>query len=152
MDLFQSEIPVLGPLESRDILRGVCRHLVNLNYSPLTEFKLSSKRRVDVIGLNKLGQFIIVEIKSSVSDFRGDKKWREYWPFADEMYFAVANGFPIDLLPNDCGIIIADAYNAATLQPSPINRMNAVRRKSQTVRFAKTAAKRLHRLRDPSLR
>lgn len=151
LDLFESEMPVLGPLETKDIVRGVCRHLTNLNYIPLTEFKLLSKRRVDVIGLNKSGQFIIVEIKSSVSDLRADKKWREYLPFADEMYFAVANGFPLDILPKECGIIIADAYNAAIINPSPINKINAARRKTQTVRFARTAGNRLQKLRDPSI-
>ena len=42
------------------------------------EFKLSSGRRVDVMGLNPGGRFLLVEIKSSVADFKSDKKWREY--------------------------------------------------------------------------
>ena len=93
---FEKNIPVIGPLGSGDIARGVCRYLRNLGYSPLTEFKLRSKHRVDVIGLDKGGYFIVVEIKSSVTDFRADTKWQEYIPYADQMYFAVANGFPIE--------------------------------------------------------
>ena len=76
-DGFEQDIPALGPFEAGDIARGICRYLRNLGYSPLTEFKLLSKRRVDVIGLNKAGQFIIIEIKSSVADFRSDDKWQE---------------------------------------------------------------------------
>ncbi|HJO86886.1 MAG: MmcB family DNA repair protein [Rhodospirillales bacterium] len=49
--------------------RGICRYLRNLGYSPLTEYKLLTRRRVDVIGVNKASQFIIVEIKSSVADY-----------------------------------------------------------------------------------
>jgi len=146
------EIPVMGPFDSNDISRGICRYLRNLNYSPLTEFKLISKRRVDVIGLNKSGKCIIVEIKSSVDDFRSDKTWREYIPFIDEFYFAVANGFPLELLPEDCGIMIADAYNAVTIRPSPIKKLNLSCRQTQIVRFARTAANRLHRIKDPKIK
>ena len=141
--------PVPGPFSATDMARGVCRYLRNLGYSPITEFKLKSNRRVDVIGLNKGGQFTIVEIKSSVTDFRSDSKWPEYIAYGDRIYFAVANGFPLDILPDECGIMIADAYNAAIAKDSPVRKLNAARRRTQIVRFAKTAADRLHRTLDP---
>ena len=150
LDTFEQDIPALGPFAAGDIARGVCRYLRNLGYSPLTEFKLLSKRRVDVIGLNKGGQFIVIEIKSSVADFKADEKWPEYLPFADQMFFAVANGFPLELLPDDCGIMIADAYNAAVIRQAPVNKLNAARRRTQIVRYAKVAADRLHLLNDPN--
>ncbi len=149
-DGFEQDIPALGPFEAGDIARGICRYLRNLGYSPLTEFKLLSKRRVDVIGLNKAGQFISIEIKSSVADFRSDDKWQEYLPFSDQMYFAVANGFPLEILPDECGIMIADAYNAAVIRESQTRKLNAARRRTQIVRFAKTAADRLHLWNDPN--
>ena len=149
-DGFEQDVPALGPFEAGDIARGICRYLRNLGYSPLTEFKLLSKRRVDVIGLNKAGQFIIIEIKSSVADFRSDDKWQEYLPFSDQMYFAVANGFPLEILPDECGIMIADAYNAAVIRESHPRKLNAARRRTQIVRFAKTAADRLHLWNDPN--
>ena len=99
LEEFEQDIPALGPFEASDITRGICRYLRNLGYSPLTEFKLLTRRRVDVIGVNKAGQFIIVEIKSSVADFRADDKWSDYIPFGDQLYFAVANGFPLEILP-----------------------------------------------------
>ena len=52
------------------LARGVCRHLGALGYGTLTEFPLSSGRRVDVIGFDGRGAVTIVEIKSSVVDFR----------------------------------------------------------------------------------
>ena len=52
LDEFEQDIPAMGPFGAGDIARGICRYLRNLGYSPLTEFKLLSKRRVDVIGLN----------------------------------------------------------------------------------------------------
>ncbi len=143
--------PTPGPLVATDICRGVCRHLSDLGYSVLTEFRLTSQRRVDVMGLGKGGVFIVVEIKSSVTDFQADAKWPDYRPFADRLYFAVANGFPIALLPPNCGIMIADAYNAVIFRDSPELKMNAARRKTQILRFAQTAADRLHRLSDPRL-
>lgn len=143
--------PTPGPLPAGDICRGVCRHLTDLGYSVLTEFRLTSNRRVDVIGLDKGGNFMVVEIKSSVPDFKADGKWPDYKGFADKLYFAVANGFPIQLLPPTCGVIIADAYNAVIFQDSPLKKMNAARRRTQILRFAQTAADRLHRMRDPRL-
>ncbi len=150
LEAFEQDIPAIGPFAAGDIARGICRYLRNLGYSPLTEFKLLSKRRVDVIGLNKTGQFIIIEIKSSVADFRADEKWPQYLPFADQMYFAVANGFPLELLPEKCGILIADAYNAAVIRAAPTHKLNAGRRRTQIVRYAKTAADRLHLHNDPN--
>ncbi|OUT51408.1 MAG: hypothetical protein CBB68_05285 [Rhodospirillaceae bacterium TMED8] len=149
--LFDEDLPVLGPHDTADITRGVCRYLRNLNYSVMVEFKLKSKRRVDVIGLNSAGKYIIVEIKSSVNDFKLDKKWHEYTPFADRFYFAVANGFPIELLPSDYGVMIADAYHAHILRDAPILGVNANRRKHQNILFAKTAANRLYRTIDKDL-
>jgi hypothetical protein len=152
LDLYEQDIPALGPFDASDISRGICRYLRNLGYSPLTEFKLKSKRRVDVIGLNKGGDFVIIEIKSSVNDLKSDKKWQEYIPFSDEMYFAVANGFPLELIPNGCGIMIADSYNAAIIRPSKIKKLHKSRRQNQIIRFAKTASDRLHRLKDPNIK
>jgi hypothetical protein len=143
--------PTPGPLPAGDICRGVCRHLIDLGFSVLTEFRLTSNRRVDVIGVNKGGIFVVVEVKSSVVDFRTDAKWPDYRSFADKLYFAVANGFPIELLPPNCGIIIADAYNAVIFQDAPDKKMHATRRRTQILRFAQTAADRLHRARDPRL-
>ena len=131
------------------LARGVCRHLGALGCGTLTEFSLSSGRRVDVIGFDARGSITIVEIKSSVVDFRTDAKWPGYLEFCDAFYFAVPEGFPHDLLPSEHGLMVADAYSAAVIRPAPTLAMNASRRRAQLLRLALTASQRLQRLVDP---
>ena len=127
------------------ITRGVCRHLTERGYEPLTEFQLKGGRRVDVAALNDKGRFIVIEVKSSVPDFRADNKWPEYLPHGDAFSFAVNEDFPLELLPDDCGILVADAFDAALIREAPDAGMNGARRKHQTLRFARAAAARLRR-------
>ena len=58
------------------LARGICRALDQLGYASLVEFPLINGRRADILGLGKAGDLLIVEIKSSVADFRADRKWR----------------------------------------------------------------------------
>src|SRR5262245_23308728 len=57
------------------LARGVCRALDQLGYASLLEFPLANGRRADILCLGKDGDFVIVEIKSSITDFRADRKW-----------------------------------------------------------------------------
>lgn len=127
------------------ITRGVCRHLYDLGYEPLTEFQLKGGRRVDIAAIDEKGRFIVVEVKSSIQDFRSDGKWQDYLPHCDAFYFAVNEEFPLDILPEDCGILVADPFTAAIIREAPDAGMNAARRKHQTLRFARAAAARLRR-------
>ncbi len=137
---------------SADLLaRGVCRAVEALGYAALTEFPLGNGRRVDVIAVAGGGETLIVEIKSSVADFRADRKWMEYVPYCDLFYFAVPDGFPQALLPADCGLMVADGYGAAVLREAPRRTMNASRRRALTLRLALTASQRLRRTLDPRL-
>lgn len=131
--------------------RGVCRTLRDLGYGTLTEFRVGTSRRVDVIGLNRNSEFVVVEIKSSEADFKSDAKWPEYRFYCDRFYFAVSEDFPRQILPEDCGLMVADGYNAAILRPAPETPMNAARRRAQLIRFALAASGRLHELTDPRL-
>lgn len=139
-------------LEARDITRGVCRLFSHMGFAPLTEFPLSNNRRVDIAGLAKDGTWIVAEVKASERDFRTDAKWPEYLPFCDSFYFAVAGGFPMDILPKDVGIIVADAFHGAILRKPPTTKMNATRRRTQLLRFGNLAARRLHQHTDPGLK
>lgn len=136
-------------LSADDIARGVCRLFHNMRFSPLTEFPLSNNRRVDVIGLGKDGKFIVAEIKASERDFKADQKWPEYLPHCDEFYFAVSGGFPLELIPAEAGIIIADAFHGAIVRTAPRRKMNGTRRRNQILKFGLKAARRLHHTRDP---
>jgi hypothetical protein len=133
------------------LARGVTRALHDLGQASLTEFTLRSGRRVDVIGLDPGGRITIVEIKSSLEDFRADRKWRAYLDYCDRFFFAVAEDFPQEVLPEDCGLMIADGYGAAVLREAPLLPLAPARRRAQTLRFAQTAAQRLSLAADPGL-
>lgn len=133
------------------LARGVSRFLEHLGYGTLAEFSLANGRRADVIGVNERGETVIVEIKSSPADFLSDEKWPEYREFCDYFYFAVPMDFPQELLPDECGLIVADAYGAEILRESTAAALNASRRKAVLLRFALTASLRLRRLVDPDL-
>jgi hypothetical protein len=136
-------------LLARRLARGIARSLTARGFAALTEFMLINGRRVDVIAVNSAGQTVIVEIKSSVADYRSDQKWTEYLEFCDVFYFAVPLEFPREILPADCGLMVADDYGAEIVREAPAQTMNGSRRRAQTLRLALTAMQRLGRLSDP---
>jgi len=129
--------------KTQDITEGAKRYLNDLGFACLCEFTLSNDRRVDVIGLNKKGEIYIVEVKSSLEDFRSDQKWPDYLDFCDYFAFAVSEDFPKEVLPDDHGLIIADRFEGIAIRHTPLDKMNAARRKSITLKFARIAAQRL---------
>ena len=142
--------PAPQSLPSAPLLaRGICRALDQLGYASLVEFPLINGRRADILGLGKAGDLVIVEIKSSVADFRGDRKWASYRDFADRLYFAVPNHFPQGFIPEECGLMVADPFGAAVLRDGRTTPLNPARRRALTLRFARIAAARLYRSLDP---
>jgi hypothetical protein len=133
------------------IARGVGRYLRALNAAILCEVPLADGRRADVMALDPRGGISIVEIKSCTADFRSDRKWPEYRQWCDRFYFAVDAEFPADLIPEDCGLILADRFGADLIREPPEHRLEAARRKAVTLRFARCAALRLHGVNDPEL-
>jgi hypothetical protein len=133
------------------LCRGVRRLLWSLGYASVTEFPLANGRRADVFAVTPGCDIAIVEIKSSINDFRTDQKWPEYRPFCDAFFFAVGDDFPQALIPETCGLIIADGFGGAILRGSPVERVAGARRKSLMNAFGQIAASRLHRLQDPML-
>ena len=142
--------PGIDPTATAPLLaRGVCRALDELGYASLIEFPLLNGRRADILGLGKAGDLLIVEIKSSVADFRADRKWPSYRDFADRVYFAVPDRFPQGLIPEECGLMVADPFGAALLRDGCTTPLNPSRRRALTLRFARIAAARLYRCLDP---
>lgn len=135
----------------KELARGVCRALAQCGFATLTEFSLASGRRADVMALGRDGELLIVEIKSSVADFRSDRKWPEYRAFCDRLYFAVPDGFPREMIPTECGLIMADAFGAAVLREALAEPVAAARRRAVMLRFARHAARRLQRVVDPAV-
>lgn len=137
------------PATAAALGRAICCALEQLGYASLLEFPLANGHRADILALGKTGDLMIVEIKSSVADFRADRKWASYREFADRLYFAVPNAFPSLLIPEECGLIVADAFGAAVLRHGALTPLAAARRRALTLRFARHAATRLRRQLDP---
>ncbi|MXQ11944.1 MmcB family DNA repair protein [Microvirga makkahensis] len=131
------------------IQRGVRRLFAELGHATLPEFTLANGRRADLIALAPDGMLTIIEIKSSVADFRADRKWPDYEDFCDRFYFAVPETVPFDILPEDRGLIIADSFGAAVMREAAHHPLAGARRKAVTLRFAHAAASALHALADP---
>jgi hypothetical protein len=132
------------------VQRGVCRMLRASGFATVCEFPLASGRRADVIAVDLKGAILIVEIKSSPADYRADGKWREYRDYCDHLYFAIPPEMPRQLIAEDAGLIVADAWGAEILRHPEGRLLPAARRKAVTLRFARLAALRLHSLNDPN--
>lgn len=131
------------------VQRGVSRLLRASGFATLPEFTLVTGRRADVIGLNDAGQIWIVEIKSSVEDYRCDGKWPEYRDYCDKLFFAIPTTVAPEIIPSDTGLVIADAWGADIIRHPEATPLHASRRKAVTLAFARAAALRLHGLYDP---
>jgi len=131
------------------IARGTARYLHALGYCVVSELPLPSGRRADLVALGGDGEIIIVEIKSSVADFRADQKWMDYRRHCDRLFFATHAGVPCEIFPTEAGLIVADAFGASIVSEAPEQRIAAATRRSVTLRFAHVAALRLQAVADP---
>ena len=117
----------------------------------LAELPLGNGRRADLAAIDRRGTIRLVEIKSCRADFRADRKWRAYLDYCDRFYFAVASGFPRDLLPADEGLILADRFGGEIVREATVRALGPARRKAMLIRFGRVAASRLHGLLDRRL-
>ena len=148
---------ISAPLSAADVARGIGRLFWNRRSVCLTEVMLPGGRRVDMMILGDDGTLSVVEIKVSVADLRGDRKWPDYLGWCDEFYWGIPAGFDATLLdeacfePGHCGLIVADRFGAEMLRQPRADRLAAARRKKATSLFARTAAARLMRHQDDFL-
>ena len=131
------------------IARGARRLLRALGYSTVTELPLGDGRRADIVAVGPDGAILIVEIKSSIADFRADRKWRDYAAHCDRLYFAISEDTPVEIMPEEAGLILADRFGAAILRDPEPRALAPATRRAVLLRFASAAADRLHRLVDP---
>jgi hypothetical protein len=136
-------------LTAAAIQRGACRLLRLHGYATLPEVTLADGHRADILALGKDGELCIVEIKSSLEDFRSDRKWQHYCSFCDRLYFATTAAFDHSVLPEDHGLIVADRFGGEYLRHPQVQPLNAARRKAVIMMFARIAASRLHAGLDP---
>jgi hypothetical protein len=131
---------VSRPQITSAVTRGAARLFVALGYAPLLEVGLPNGRRADIMALGPRGQIAVAEVKSGLEDFRTDRKWGEYLPYCDAFFFAVAPEFPREILPEEPGLIVADAFDGAVLREAPAVPLVGARRKALTLAFARLAA------------
>ncbi len=148
MDVNLDKLADLAP--GQRLARGVCRHLTSLGFGCLEEYVPDRGLRVDVIALGPKGEVWIIECKSSRTDFTSDSKWQGYLPWCDRYFWAVDEKFPTELLPEDTGLILTDAYDAEVVRMAPEDKLAPARRKAVTLGFARVAAGRLLGFRDPT--
>jgi hypothetical protein len=145
------------PLIAQDVARGVTRLFFRQDVFALCEVPLPNGRRADMVAVDGNGLLTIVEIKVSRADLLGDQKWPDYLDYCDRFYWAVPSGFAVELLdqqcfePGLCGLIVADRYDAAILREAALPKLAPARRKAETLRFARRAARRLAGDLDPGL-
>jgi hypothetical protein len=125
------------------IRRGVQRLLIQMGAAVLPELSLATGRRADLVALSRTGDIWIVEIKSSIEDFRVDRKWHEYMLFCDRFFFATHPEVPAHIFPEDCGFMLSDGYGAEIMREAPEHRLAAATRKALMLRIARSGAARL---------
>ena len=145
-----------SPPIALDVARGVTRLFARRQLFMICEVPLPNGRRADLMGLDAKGKLVIVEIKVSRADLLGDAKWRDYLDYCDAFYWAVPPQLAgicdgENFLPGQAGLVIADRYDAAIAREAVEATLAPARRKAETARFARRAARRLAAELDPSL-
>lgn len=125
------------------IRRGVQRLIIMMGGTSLPEIPLASGRRADLVALMRNGAIWIIEIKSSIEDFRTDQKWPDYRLYCDRFFFASLPDVPSEIFPEDCGYMLADAFGAELMRDAPEHRLAAPSRKSLMLRLARIGSARL---------
>ena len=131
------------------IARGVARHLARLNFASLEEFVPTRGLRVDLMAIGPKSEIWIIECKSGRADFMADKKWQGYLDYCDSFFWAVDMQFPTNILPDEGGLIVADAFDAEIQRIPEESPLSPARRKKIIHKFGRDAALRLRSFRDP---
>jgi hypothetical protein len=151
-------IPAEADLKAAQaVARGICRLFARNDIWCLTEMPLRSSRRADLMGIDAKGHLVIVEIKVAKADLMSDTKWTDYLDHCDRFYWGLAAHLDRAcmeteaFLPERCGLIVADGYDAEILRPAPTIPLNAARRRAETERLARAALRRQQGLLDPGI-
>nr|WP_294851348.1 MmcB family DNA repair protein [uncultured Sphingomonas sp.] len=145
-----------GPPIAAEVARGVTRLFCRHDLFAMCEVPLPNGRRADLMAIGPRGELTIVEIKVSRADLLGDQKWTDYLEYCDRFFWAVPQTLARILdedrfLPTDAGVLIADRYDAVIAREPSTRQLASARRKAETLRFARRAARRLSAQIDPSL-
>ena len=132
------------------VQRGVMRLLrATYDFCCFAEVPLANGRRADVLGVGPRGEIWIVEIKSSLIDYRVDAKWPNYKDYCDRFFFAKPPELDAGIFPADEGLIVADSHGAELLRQAADTGLPPARRRAMLLTLVRLGADRVHRLMDP---
>lgn len=145
-----------APPIAAEVARGVIRLFSRHDLFAMCEVPLPNGRRADLMAIGPKGELTIVEIKVAKADLLGDQKWTDYLDYCDRFFWAVPQMLAPLLddarfLPESAGLLVADRYDAAVVREASTSLLAPARRKAETLRFARRAARRLSTAVDPSL-
>jgi hypothetical protein len=155
--LTAGSIPALAAeRRARGVARGICRLFARNDIWCLPEMPLRCGRRADLMGIDVKGRIVIVEIKVSRADLLSDAKWPDYLDYCDRFYWGLPpelDRVPLEgeaFLPQTCGVIVADGYDAEIIRPAASLPLAAARRKAEIERLARASLRRLVTGGDPA--
>jgi hypothetical protein len=132
------------------VQRGVMRLLRSVHdFCCFAEVPLANGRRADILAVGPKGEIWIVEIKSSLIDYRVDAKWPNYKDYCDRFYFAKPPELDASIFPADEGLIVADGHGAEILRGAEDFALPPARRRAMMLKLARLGADRVHQLMDP---
>jgi hypothetical protein len=99
------------PLLAADIKKGATQYFVKKRMAVNEEMGIckGGRFRADLLCLSFSGDVTIVEVKSSVADFRADKKWHNYVTHSNRFYFAMTQATYSkvrDSIPRGVGVLL----------------------------------------------
>lgn len=149
-----AELPIITDLRQSPtalkVQRGTMRFLrQQFDLCCYAEVPLANNRRPDILGVGPKGEIWIVEIKSSLEDFRVDRKWHEYKAFCDQFFFAKPPELDAEIFPASEGLIVADQHGGDILRGAVEEKLSAARRKALLLKLTRLGADRIHGLMDP---
>jgi hypothetical protein len=145
-----------APPIAAEVARGGTRLLCRHDLFAMCEVPLPNGRRADLMAIGARGELTIVEIKVAKADLLGDQKWTDYLDYCDRFFWAVPQALAHLLdearfLPDHAGLMVADRYDAVVMREPSTRPLAPARRRAETLRFARRAARRLSAQIDPTL-
>jgi hypothetical protein len=125
------------------VRKGLQILMHDMRHAILPELVLANGRRADLATVSEKGEVWIVEIKTSIEDFRSDRKWPDYRGYCDRLFFATHQEVPLDIFPEECGLFVSDGYGAHLLREAPEHKLAPASRKAMMLNFSRAAAHRL---------
>jgi hypothetical protein len=117
----------------RAIETGVCWLLRKEGCLVLRQLILPSGKKPDIVALHSNGEIWIIEIKSSVRDFRTDPKWPEYHDFCHRLFFAITPNLK-DVFPKQHGLIRANSFDGKIIRIPSRHRLIGAHRMKACIR------------------